>query len=328
MTSPLASSFRSLQAIISLTQLTSLHLSLNLEKFAQLDIPTGLSTLQCLQSLGIYNHSFSPLGSPDAGRDLLRGISTNLTRLGLLSVVDGFPDVAVLRHLQMLESSRWGSARSEAIASSNLTLSGTQLTWLQCLECSEVGEDHVPAFRSISRLTSLQTLMISAEGSNDFLEDEFFWSADLLQTMLQPLQSLTALQLCGMEMQTLPACLATLRLSALAVADNQLLGLPPGSYLASLEFLDISWNSFESVPVCLLHCTCLQHLLVSSRIADFHGVLPQLHVQQPDLENIAAAQAACRSMYQLEHCSMTMSREGVSDCSRERPVRNIVTLPP
>ena len=169
--------------------------------------------------------------------------------------------------------------------------------------------------------------MITAEAEDGFLEDWFFWSAGQLPVMLQPLQRLTALQLCGMEIRTLPACFTALGLSALSLADNRLLDLPYGKYLESLHFLDIRWNRIESVPSCLVECRCLQHLLLNPAIPDPDTVLPGLLSRQPGLGDVAAAQAARWKMFQLRHCSMTFCGENSKDPSWERPSRNLYNLP-
>lgn len=162
--------------------------------------------------------------------------------------------------------------------------------------------------------------MITAESEDEFLEDEFFWDAPLLTVMLQPLQHLTALQLCGMEIRTLPASFTTLHLLALSLADNRLLDLPSGPYLASLQFLDVRWNRIERVPSCLVECGCLKHLLLNPATADPDHVMRTLHSQQPGLGNVAAAQAARWKLFELGHCSMTTwGEQNDQTAQRSRP---------
>lgn len=91
---------QALHVISSLTQLTLLSLGLATNC---LDFLTGLSSLQCLQSLRLHNVSFSGFTEDFS----LEGISTKLTHLGLTAMVDGFPDIAALQLLQQLESSCW-----------------------------------------------------------------------------------------------------------------------------------------------------------------------------------------------------------------------------
>lgn len=318
--------FIALNLITSLTKLTFLSLGLVYNGMERLIAATGLSNLQHLQSLRLHNQSFSGFSQDFA----LNAISTKLTHLSLNAMIDGFPGIAALSQLQKLESSCWFSAGPADYAPVPPGLTSNGLTWLRCAECSYHDECSVPAYQSISRLTNLRTLMITAEAEDDFCEDEWYWDASLLAVMLQPLQQITALQLSGMEIRTLPACFSTLRLSALSLADNRLLALPPGPYLASLLFLDIRWNRFSSVPSCLVECRCLKHLLLKPDIPDPESVLLTLQSQQPGLGNLAAAQAARWELFEMGHCSMTTYGEKNEESDPRcwtRPQRSLFTVP-
>ena len=62
-------------------------------------------------------------------------------------MTDGFPDIATLKHLQMLEASCWQSRSQGAIPPASLTSDGPELTWLRSADCSYLDEQSVPAYQ-------------------------------------------------------------------------------------------------------------------------------------------------------------------------------------
>ena len=141
----LEESYSALKVVSSLTQLTSLSLDLCRSGWHGLGVPKFLSNLQSLQSLCMYNSERTALASPDAANFLLEAIPPKVTRLGLSSMMYGFPDIDLLEHVQMLEASCWGTARYRIEVPSILTSDGPQLTWLRMLETSGVDARHMMA---------------------------------------------------------------------------------------------------------------------------------------------------------------------------------------
>ena len=87
----------------------------------------------------------------------------------------GFPSIDLLKHVQVLEASCWSTAHYRAQAPSNVTSNGPQLTRLRMLESSRADARHIPAYQTVSRLTNLQTLMITTQSPAENLGNRFSW---------------------------------------------------------------------------------------------------------------------------------------------------------